>query len=76
MREWPRPANKKVVRAFLGLTGYYRHFIPNYSTIAAPLTDLTQKSEPVRVVWTDRAEKAFNELKTVMHEPCFEDARL
>jgi hypothetical protein len=66
VREWPRPANKKAVRDFMGLTGYFWHFIPNYSTIAAPLTDLTHKSEPVQVVWTDRAEKAFNELKTVL----------
>ena len=31
------------VRAFLGLTGYYRHFIPDYATIAAPVSDLTER---------------------------------
>ena len=60
---FPRPATKKKVRSFLGLTGYYRKFIPNYSTTALPLTDLTKKDAPTRVEWTDACETAFNELK-------------
>ncbi|KAL1255563.1 hypothetical protein QQF64_013624 [Cirrhinus molitorella] len=39
----PRPETKSQVRAFLGLAGYYRCFIPNFSTLASPLTDLTRK---------------------------------
>ena len=49
------------VRSFLGLTGYYRKFIYNYATIATPLTDLTKKGRPSRVVWTDETDKAFNQ---------------
>ena len=56
------PETKKQVRAFLGLTGYYRKFIPNYATVAAPLTDLTRKSAPNNVQWSERCEEAFNEL--------------
>ena len=50
--DFPRPHTKTHVRKFLGLTGYYRRFIPNYATLAAPLTDLTRKSAPTQVQWT------------------------
>ena len=43
VQDFPTPETKSQVRAFLGLTGYYRRFIPDYSSIAAPLTDLTRK---------------------------------
>ena len=61
--EFPQPISKKDVRAFLGLTGYYRKFIPNYSTLALPLTDLTRKNAPNTVKWTSACEMAFQELK-------------
>ena len=47
------PRIKKDVRMFLGLSGYYRRFIPHYSVIAAVLTDLTRKDRPARVKWTE-----------------------
>ena len=40
------PNSKKEIQSFLGLTGYYRQFIPQYSTTAAPLTDLVIKCVP------------------------------
>ena len=57
------PATKRQVRAFLGLTGYYRRFIPDYATLAAPLTDLTRKSASSKVEWTAHCDRAFQELK-------------
>ena len=42
--DWPRPQTVKDVCTFLGFTGFYRYFIPNYSAIARPLIDLTRKS--------------------------------
>lgn len=42
---------KKQVRAFLGLAGYYRCFIPNFSSTAVPLSDLTRKGQPEKVRW-------------------------
>ena len=57
------PATKKDVRAVLGITGYYRRFIANYSATAAPLTDLTRKCSPNAVVWTPECEQAFQRLK-------------
>ncbi|KAL5516318.1 hypothetical protein EMCRGX_G001611 [Ephydatia muelleri] len=50
------PKTKKEVRCFLGLTGYYRKFIPDYASIAASLTDLTRKTSPNQVVWNERAQ--------------------
>ena len=51
------------MRVFLGLTGYYRKFIPNYANIALPLTDLTRKAAPTAVAWTEECDTAFVELK-------------
>lgn len=64
--EYPEPKTKKDLRAFLGLVGYYRRFIPNFATITVPLTNLTRKSHPNQVTWTSDCEKAFQELKTAM----------
>ena len=63
VRSFEQPTTKTRVRAFLGLTGYYRKFISDYAAIAAPLTDLTRKSEPNQVVWTPECATAFDRLK-------------
>ncbi len=43
MEKWPTPINVKDVRAFLGLASYYRRYIPGFSTVAAPMTNLTRQ---------------------------------
>ncbi|KAK7481822.1 hypothetical protein BaRGS_00026969 [Batillaria attramentaria] len=71
----PVPATKKAVRSFLGLVSFYRNFIPHFSAIAAPLSDLTKKTKPNTVVWTQECEEAFVALKNalvnkpVLHTP-------
>lgn len=44
VRRWPRPTTVTKVWSFLGLAGYYRRFVKDYSIIAAPLTQLTRKN--------------------------------
>ena len=59
--QWPNPTDRKALQRFLGFANFYRHFIGNYSSIAAPLTLLT--STKVRFAWGPEAEEAFNILK-------------
>ena len=66
IRDAERPKTKKQVRAFLGLAGYYRKFIPAFSDVAAPLTDLTKKGRPNQVDWQDEHERAFKTLKDML----------
>ena len=67
--ESPRPQTKKQVRSFLGLTGYYRDYIPNYAEIAVSLTDLTCKGKPTQVKWGGEEEESFRKLKECMVSP-------
>jgi len=41
IRDWPRPQSKKQVRTFVGLSSYYRRFVPHFSSLAAPLIELS-----------------------------------
>ena len=66
VKKWKMPRTKKEVRMFLGLSGYYRRFIPQFSVIAAVLTDLTRKDRPKLVRWTEECEEAFERLKEVL----------
>jgi len=62
----PVPKTKKQLRSFLGLAGYYRKFVPNYATIAAPLTDLTRGGTPNMIPWGETQQQAFQTLKEVL----------
>ena len=61
VQSWPVPKKRKEVRSFLGLVGYYRKFIPDCSTVAKPLTELTSPS--VTFEWTEGCQEAFEALK-------------
>ena len=63
VQTWPVPKNVKQVRSFLGLCSYYRKFIRNFSTIAKPLTRLTEKHMS-KFSWTGECNDAFTELKS------------
>ena len=64
-----RPSTKKEVRSFLGLVGFYRRYIPNFSNLALPLTDLTKGRNPRIVSWDETCEKAFQALKRCFCSP-------
>ncbi|KAL0544440.1 hypothetical protein IC582_019555 [Cucumis melo] len=58
---WTRPSTVSEVRSFLGLAGYYRRFVENFSRIATPLTQLIRKGAPF--VWSKACEDSFQNLK-------------
>ncbi|XP_038695474.1 uncharacterized mitochondrial protein AtMg00860-like [Tripterygium wilfordii] len=64
---WERPKNISEIRSFLGLAGYYRRFIQDFSSVAAPLMQLTRKGTPF--VWSNECEKALKDLKGPLTSP-------
>jgi hypothetical protein len=66
IQEMPQPQKIKDLKRFLGMAGFYHRFIPNFSHIAAPLTDLTKnyKAKANAVVeWSEAPKQAFEKLK-------------
>lgn len=76
VQDWARPTNRKEVLQFLGFAGYYRRYVQNYSTIAAPLYRLTSGDPRKKrrggkssanpdppFLWTSECEEAFQSLK-------------
>jgi len=59
---FPTPKNPKNIKQFLGLAGYYRKFIPNFSKVAKPLTDLLKKDK--KFEWTTKQTEAFDILRS------------
>ena len=66
IQDFPKPATKKQVRAFLGLAGYYRRFIKNFSEVTAPLSDMVKQSQPSQVTWNENLERAFCKVKDLL----------
>ena len=58
---WERPTTPTGVCSFLGLAGYYRHFMEGFSIVEAPLTHLTRKG--VMYTWYEKCEQRFQTLK-------------
>jgi len=62
--DYPEPRGLKDVQSFLGLSGYFRKYIPSYSIIAKPLSDMLRKDR--QYVFDDKARNAFLQLKSAL----------
>ena len=62
VKNWPKPTSVKEVQQFLGLASYYRRFIKNFASVAAPLHKLTEKHSVFH--WTPQCQEAFDHLKS------------
>ena len=61
---WIPPSTTKGVREFLGFTGYYRRFVPDYSTVVQPLVYLLGKD--CKFQWTVTCQEAFKALRALL----------
>ncbi|XP_069618471.1 uncharacterized protein [Ranitomeya imitator] len=72
IKNWPKPSNLHEVRQFLGLVGYYRRFIKDFTKIATPLQDLLvsqskkTKGKNITLDWNNRLEGSFTQLKLAL----------
>lgn len=68
IRDWPQPTNVQEVRQFIGLCSHYRRFVPGFSSLASPLTDLTKGTGAKKraISWTNDCGVAFSKLKRLM----------
>jgi hypothetical protein len=62
--DWEPPKSIHRVQSFLGLAGYYRRFIPNFSKISKPITELLKKG--TKYVWSKECDEAFQTLKKLL----------
>lgn len=64
VQKFPEPCNAKQLQSFLGLSGYFRKFVPQYSLIARPLSDLLKAN--AKYVFGERENDAFKQLKKIL----------
>ena len=64
IKHMPAPNSTKEIKQFLGLTGYYRKFVPRFADISRPLTTLTKKD--AKFEWTSACQKSFELLKEAL----------
>ncbi|KAK9729461.1 RNase H-like domain found in reverse transcriptase [Popillia japonica] len=65
--DYPTPKTTTQIKRLIGLVGYYRRFLKNFSALSSPITDLLRgrkKGQPI--TWTPEADKAFQEIKTAL----------
>ena len=62
--DWKPPKSVHQIRSFLGLAGYYRRFIPDFSKIAKPMTELLKKG--IKFSWSEKCEEAFHKLRNLL----------
>jgi hypothetical protein len=62
--EWKSPTSVHLVRSFLGLAGSYRRFIPNFSKILKPITQLPKND--VKFEWSPKCNEVFEQLKILL----------
>jgi hypothetical protein len=62
--EWKSPTTVHQVQSFLGLAGYYRRFIPDFSKLVKPITSLLKND--TKFNWSPRCNKAFEQLKVLL----------
>ena len=67
IRRCPLPSSAAETRSFTSMAGYYRPFIPNFASIAAPLMELTHKG--VEFKWTQECQRAFETLRDALVSP-------
>ena len=66
IKEFAVPKDVKALRQFLGLSSFYRRFVPNFAKLADPLHKLTRKNEAF--VWSPPCQEAFDCLKSKLVE--------
>ena len=69
IKNWPTPTNVMDIQSFLGFTGYYNRFIPNFMQVACPLHKLTSGDnvgkKKAAIKWDSRCQQAFDDPKTI-----------